>query len=165
MSNDTMTMHRTESISFKVFRDEEITDFFANENRTFNPLIVRNDNDFGRNHVVSSPHFPAPRKTAASAAFRVAASTSVKTPEKRPICIPLKTIPLPECFPLGEFRVKNEEHFDSEALTELTVEREIAETDEQLEKIVALWSSLSAQVKETITALVDVAEKTDVAEV
>ena len=75
MTNDPSLSTQPISISFQEFRNEEIVDFFANENRTFRPDNV--GENFGRNRLVGAPHFPARQKE--TAAFRV----SFQKPEQQ----------------------------------------------------------------------------------
>lgn len=66
MANDP-TNRQTIAISFKEFRDEEIVEFFANENRSFQPGH-ESGNSVSRSRIVGSPHFRSDRKP--TAAFR-----------------------------------------------------------------------------------------------
>lgn len=56
MTHDPTLQEQTIAISFKEFRDEEIVGFFANENRSFCPDSVQ-DNNLFRSRIVGSPHF------------------------------------------------------------------------------------------------------------
>lgn len=53
MTNDFSPSSRPVSISFQEYRDEEIVDFFANENRTFHPENA--GSNFGRARLVGAP--------------------------------------------------------------------------------------------------------------
>ncbi|MDR0335642.1 MAG: hypothetical protein LBI18_00975 [Planctomycetaceae bacterium] len=64
MTSDLSQTARPVAISFKDFRDEEIVDFFANENRMFHPETK--PNCFGRSRLVGAPHFPMERKGTAA---------------------------------------------------------------------------------------------------
>lgn len=65
MTNDSS---RPIAISFQEYRDEEIVEFFANENRTFHPENA--GANFGRHRLVGAPHFTTKSKSTATAAFR-----------------------------------------------------------------------------------------------
>lgn len=66
MSNDSSSNIPPIAFSFKEFRDEEIVEFFANENRSFHPEI--HSGGGSRSRVVGAPHFAKARK--ATAAFQ-----------------------------------------------------------------------------------------------
>ncbi|MDR2441821.1 MAG: hypothetical protein LBE12_20890 [Planctomycetaceae bacterium] len=67
MTSDLSQTARPVAISFKDFRDEEIINFFANENRMFHPETKHKS--FGCSRLVGAPHFPIEHK--GTAAFRV----------------------------------------------------------------------------------------------
>ncbi|MDR2756547.1 MAG: hypothetical protein LBC20_12650 [Planctomycetaceae bacterium] len=97
MTSDLSQTARPVAISFKNFRDEEIANFFANENRMFHPETKQNS--FGRSRLVGAPHFPIERK--GTAAFRVSFRSNGLQQEKCPSrngilrADPVGTIPVP----------------------------------------------------------------------
>jgi hypothetical protein len=97
MTSNLSQTARPVAISFKDFRDEEIVDFFANENRMFHPEIK--PNSFGRSRLIGAPHFSMERK--GTAAFRVSFRANGLQQEKCPSrngilrADPAGTIPVP----------------------------------------------------------------------
>ncbi len=229
--NDPSLSTQPVSLSFQEFRDEEIVDFFANDNRTFRPDNV--GENFGRSRLVGVPHFSKqhnPGRQKGTAAFRVSfqapspvtsdqttatisdsqkrkfdistdvsavpsfskavrslgsavggvrqagsrpgisASVNNDTTGKKRVEKPskkgIKTSEDPQdndrpilmklSFP-GPRRLPDEDGVASHVARLL---EQLQETDQQLSRLVETWPRLSPRLKETITALIEVGEKT-----
>jgi hypothetical protein len=188
MTSDLFQTTQPVAIPFKNFRDEEIVDFFANEKRTFQPNLTA-PNESGRSRLVGAPHFATEHKGNAAfhVSFRL---NDLPQEHDEPRCGVIRekkvgtipTIPIPSdildanpkilAATLKEEvtkrkRIKKIEPAFSKpvlpiaaAKVEEQLSEQIQETDVQLSRLIHNWHKLSTELKEKISALLDVTEKT-----
>lgn len=176
MKNNSPVLDDSPSIPFKEFRDEEIVDFFANENRTFHPAMSSSDEQFGRCRLVGTPPILPQRK--GTAAFRSCAgqeAAEVNASSKtQGIFLTEKLFDAPSQM-VGTRLVlqgSRQEHTEYPSVimpfrrpeendvTDVTKNADSSlpekETEDiRLTRLIAIWAELPEQFKETITALLD----------